>query len=157
MDTFGNFIWDRLYNVREPAAQLFSDCTIGRDGSIFLGGTVGGVGSIPQEALLVKLDSLGCLDSAFCYPLGIREIKEIETHQITLFPNPTQNTLNLQFADSKYLCGTASIYSADGKLLQQIKNVQHLQKIAINGYASGVYYLQYSIGDWRKSLQFVVE
>jgi Secretion system C-terminal sorting domain len=159
IDTNGNFIWDRTYEVPDSNFAYFEFVSVDKaSGSIYASGNIETrLPPINETGLIIKVDSNGCLDTNFCYPLGIREITKIPDAAIQLYPNPARNNITLLLNDAQYIGGQASIYTTEGKLVARLNKVAQKQVIDVQGYAVGNYYLQYSVGDWRGGVMFRVE
>jgi hypothetical protein len=153
----GQVKWERNYNVRDSVEHYLRTADEDEDGSIYLGGCIFPNKTEKQAALIIKIDSNGCLGTTFCDPLGVHEIKYLPPTQLLLFPNPTSQHITLQIPDAQYLGGQAIIYGIDGKIVQTIPNVQATQTIAVNNLVKGNYWLHYKVGDWRGYVQFVVQ
>jgi hypothetical protein len=158
VDSLGKIKWDRMYILRDSVHHNITDAEEDTDGSIYFSGVSGPKDTIIlQSSMLIRVDSNGCLDSTFCYPLGIREITKIPDAAIQLYPNPARNNITLLLNDAQYIGGQASIYTTEGKLVARLNKVVQKQVIDVQGYATGNYYLQYSVGDWRGGVMFRVE
>ncbi len=146
IDTNGKFIWDHLYNFRAGALHyLFHSAENPQDGSIYLGGSVTGTSAtLPQAALIFKIDSNGCLDTAFCYPMGIHEVEVLTADNFYVYPNPAVNSVTVVFNQSRFAGGTAQLYNAAGIQVLAINNVTNQQVIDVGKLPSGTYYLRYN-------------
>jgi hypothetical protein len=155
----GTIKWERSYNVRDSIEHYITTADEDEDGSIYLGGCVfpNKTAGLKQEALIIKVDSNGCLGTTFCDPLGVHEIKYLPASKIVLFPNPAHQQITLQIPDAQYIGGQGIIYGIDGKVVYTIPKVQATQTIPISSLAAGNYWLHYKVGDWRGYVQFVVE
>ena len=70
-------------------------------------------------------------------------IYEIESKQISVYPNPAKDLINIEIGDSD-LNTNIEIYDAIGKLVYSTKISDSLIQININHFASGVYNLRIS-------------
>jgi hypothetical protein len=158
VDSLGKIKWDRMYILRDSVHHNITDAEEDTDGSIYFSGVSGPKDTIIlQSSMLIRVDSNGCLDTNFCYPLGIREITKIPDAAIQLYPNPARNNITLLLNDAQYIGGQANIYTTEGKLVARLNKAVQKQVIDVQGYAVGNYYLQYSVGDWRGGVMFRVE
>jgi Secretion system C-terminal sorting domain len=138
IDTSGKLIWDRTYVIRDVVDHYLTDGVATKDGGYLLSGCVGGQTSkgTNQDAILIKIDSLGCLDTTGCYPLGLPKNNK-QNIVINIYPNPTTNNVIIQMPN--HLLGDKQIiiYDMQGKAIinQHIKNTTiELQSTAwVNG------------------------
>ncbi|MGF2413484.1 T9SS type A sorting domain-containing protein [Ferruginibacter sp.] len=108
------------------AAYYYSDANIFRD----------------KQLLFYRLKSVD-IDGRFTYSSVIRLRNNAEAG-LTIYPNPVQNIIVI----SGLKQNTAiRIFSADGKLLQQLTAPAQTVTLDMSGYAKGMYVLQYLQGE----------
>jgi hypothetical protein len=97
IDTSGKLIWDITYSVRASANHYLTDGCVTKDGGFLLTGTVGPLPSagLTKDGILIKVDSLGCLDTTGCYPLGLATIAKNNLN-IKAYPNPFTNNVVIE-------------------------------------------------------------
>ncbi|MFK7979294.1 MAG: T9SS type A sorting domain-containing protein [Saprospiraceae bacterium] len=85
----------------------------------------------------------------------------LKAQEITLFPNPTKDLLNVHSPSLKGKTGTIQIYSIFGQQVAQYNNItfeENLQTIAVNDLENGLYWLTLKADNTRViSKRFVVE
>ena len=75
---------------------------------------------------------------------------------INVFPNPATNTLNITIDGMENLNGKGAIYNTMGQLIQKIELGQ--TQVNISNLKSGLYILEYTIGDNKTgACRFVVQ
>ncbi len=80
--------------------------------------------------------------------------------EMTIYPNPVRDILNMQLTLKKTEDVIVQIYSADGKMLmmRQLSGfTQYLEQISVNALNSGIYYIRVSSNNWVVSEMVVVE
>ena len=103
------------------------------------------------------------LDGLLAYPIrmdilgGIGE--KVKLENISLYPNPADNKLNINIKESIYL-GRMSIkiYSAEGKIIKSL-STQAASKISVDvsNLSAGIYFIHISNRNQSAALKFVVE
>lgn len=81
----------------------------------------------------------GCSSTSLCVPINYIGLQEIEGIQIHVFPNPTNNFLIVNMSTSITLL---EVRDSQGKLLQTL-NIQNGDKIDLESYQTGVYFLSF--------------
>lgn len=88
------------------------------------------------------------------------DIKNNQSEEIKLYPNPVKNTITLDLAN-KYISSKYCITSSDGKIIDQGVITGTKQVIATNNYASGSYFIiltiENSTNNEQKKIPFIVE
>jgi len=89
------------------------------------------------------------------YRSSILAIGDLAANLIKLFPNPSNHTLQLDFADLKVL--SVGVYSIDSSLVEKIESVgSETLEINVVEYAEGVYFLQLELENGEKvGMKFV--
>jgi photosystem II stability/assembly factor-like uncharacterized protein len=82
--------------------------------------------------------------------------------QMEIFPNPAIEKSNLKILLSKGNKMKINIISSDGKLMQNIYSGHlepgsHLFPMNISGYAKGLYFVQFQVGDFVHTQKLIVE
>ncbi|OUS02547.1 hypothetical protein A9Q86_03320 [Flavobacteriales bacterium 33_180_T64] len=77
-------------------------------------------------------------------------------NSISIYPNPTKNTLNIQLSNSNNLPDTYTIYNMLGQVIMS-KRIHQAQDLSIqtNAFSEGVYYLKISKGNHSNTLPFI--
>jgi PKD repeat protein len=91
--------------------------------------------------------------------LGLAEAGSIE--ELSLYPNPTEESVNLRFSIATDEKANVLIRDISGKVLQQselfAKQGSNLVMLDVSDLAAGMYFVQLRIGTSEKTLQFVVK
>jgi PKD repeat protein len=91
--------------------------------------------------------------------LGLENNGEIP--ELSIFPNPTEDELNIKFASATNQNANVQIRDVTGKILQQhvIKAAAGSNLVLLNtdSIAAGSYFVTISVGGAQKTLQFVVK
>lgn len=99
---------------------------------------------------VVLTDSLGC-QAALIVNIGTNVgVEEINKHQLQVFPNPANEYIQLY---SEAEMQNISLFSIDGKLIQNITNANNTNMISINELNSGIYFVQVVYQDGSVSTQ----
>jgi hypothetical protein len=148
VDTSGKMYWSQKYPVRgETVLSYLTDGLQLPSGGFLLSGTVAGVPNVSnQDALLIMVDSTGCLDVNGCEPLAISNIsKKNANHMFVVFPNPTTGSLSIKSLKGNITKGTiVQIIDAMGKAVHQIEPASDKLEsvIDINHLRNGFYFLK---------------
>jgi Secretion system C-terminal sorting domain len=78
-----------------------------------------------------------------------------EISDFRLSPNPVTDELNIQFADNQLDMSSISIYSIEGKLLQQAQFYGNNTSLDVQYFPAGMYILQLNNGDKSAVKRFV--
>ncbi|MCI4671487.1 MAG: T9SS type A sorting domain-containing protein [Bacteroidia bacterium] len=83
--------------------------------------------------------------------------KERLIQEISLFPNPAQNYISVDTPEGLRVDGL-EVWSADGKIIQEIRSKFQagIQRISLDAYSSGVYWLNVKTQERSTFLPFVV-
>jgi hypothetical protein len=109
----GQLLWEREYVYRDSNFNYFSDFEPTPDGGFIITGST--TGDFSQDLWLVKLDSLGLLDSA---PVNSSTVLVNSSNNILqLYPNPAQNQLHLKifFTQKQYETALLTVYDMLGR------------------------------------------
>lgn len=97
-------------------------------------------------------DAIGCQGEGSIYceklPVGIDNLIQGDGYKITYYPNPASEKLMIQFDNKKSTDVIIEIISANGQVLynNKLSNVENtIERIDVNPYANGVYYLRFII------------
>ena len=99
-------------------------------------------------------DATGCQGegSIYCekYQTGIDNLIQGDGYKITYYPNPVSEKLIIQFDNKKSTDVIIEIISTNGQVLynNKLSNIENtIERIDVNPYANGVYYLRFRIND----------
>ncbi len=97
-------------------------------------------------------DAIGCQGEGSIYceklPVGIDNLIQGDGYKITYYPNPASEKLMIQFDNKKSTDVIIEIISTNGQILynNKLSNVENtIERIDVNPYANGVYYLRFII------------
>ena len=157
----GQLVWQREYprynlagiNV-QGGFQSFRQTT--DLGYVIAGGAIvdTGGGNYLNDFWLVKTDSMGCI-RADCGVTGVNELTNItNAEQMMIWPNPTQNIVNIEWNEEFSHEIQMSFFDLLGKEVFCFKFVNGLSKAEINvtGLTSGLYVIKLISSD-GKSIQ----
>ena len=82
------------------------------------------------EAWLYKVDKNGCINSKDCTTVSTKEEPKIEAEEIKIFPNPTNDIVNIEIAENQ-LIDNIEIYNISGKRLKYFPYQNQETKVAI--------------------------
>jgi Secretion system C-terminal sorting domain len=157
LDTNGNVLCNKTYTIRGTTAMYFACVTQDAEGNFYIGGTIGADSVHTQDGLVIKLDSNGCLDNNYCYPLGFKEVVPEPVAQLNVYPNPASNAITIALNLENLYGGVLSIYNANGQLVQLAYNLKKLQNINVSTWPKGIYLVRYAVHNQTFSSRFVVE
>jgi hypothetical protein len=157
LDTNGHILGDKTYTIRGTTAMYFACVTQDAEGNFYIGGTIGADSVHTQDGLVIKLDSNGCLDNNYCYPLGFKEVVPEPVAQLNVYPNPASNAITIALNLENLYGGVLSIYNANGQLVQLAYNLKKLQNINVSTWPKGIYLVRYAVHNQTFSSRFVVE
>ena len=88
----------------------------------------------------VIVNQNGCIDTSSCVSINTIAIHQINKKdlKITIFPNPTTESVYLDFSATDIRQATVQIYSMDGKMMQQQSVQGNLPQVRLPDTA-GVY------------------
>lgn len=103
----------------------------------------------------LKVDEINLL-----FPVGITEMVKVE--KIVAYPNPATDQLNLKFSIKQANEVTILVKDINGKIIdsRQLGNInegEHYQTLQTNNYSSGLYFIDFVIGQNKVSNQFIIE
>ena len=104
---------------------------------------------------VVVANRWGCESSDDFQVTGVG-INEIENNLVSLYPNPTSNTVTIQFANT-INSTTISLYDVVGKLVfeKQISNTSSTQ-IDVSAYEKGMYNLQIISKEGKSNYKIII-
>lgn len=83
--------------------------------------------------------------------------EEIQSHQITIYPNPTKGLLNVKIAGLDKINGQISIYNMGGKLINQSDLSSSNQTFDLSDQPNGIYIMQIKLEDKVSSWKIIKE
>jgi len=158
LSSTGQKLWERVYDQNPNEDDYMNDVVIAPDGGI----VIAGVTKNPtQDLWLMKLDSMGCLDSTNCgvdLPTGIGDVGyEMLDLELLVYPNPSSGwvTFELSFdnpygaQDGAIHIKMIKIYNAVGQLVGEYnwQNGNNELQINVNHLPSGVYFYELANND----------
>ncbi|MEI7595263.1 MAG: T9SS type A sorting domain-containing protein [Bacteroidota bacterium] len=79
---------------------------------------------------------------------------------VIIYPNPTNEKINIDFSYSEKLVGNISLYNSIGKIVRVIKDgviEKEIHNIDISEFANGVYYIAIRTDKWTKTERLVIQ
>ncbi|GEM_PF-1327135 len=157
-DQNGNEVWNRSVTANPRAYDheyLYNIISL-PDGGFMASGSTFGIdsrGRWTQDAWLVKVDSLGCMDEE-CRMLSSRKERMLNDYHLTVYPNPTQGYFTLQSSKQLPSGYTIMLYDVMGRavntdFMQKGKEVQ----CQVGKLAAGMYFLEVSCSDGIKRIK----
>lgn len=83
--------------------------------------------------------------------------EEIQSHQITIYPNPTKGLLNVKIAGLDKINGQISIYNMGGRLINQSDLSSSNQTFDLSDQPNGIYIMQIKLEDKVSSWKIIKE
>jgi len=112
----GNLLWHRKYTMstENKRYDVFNGFTPTSDGGFICVGTVWGDNTSRENAWVVKLDSLGCLEPGCDPSVSVIELPVGEASPITIYPNPTDGLFTVEAREGQRI-GHVRVYDAQGR------------------------------------------
>ncbi|MDA9303955.1 T9SS type A sorting domain-containing protein [bacterium] len=133
-DSFANHQWVRCDSNYAPIAGATNR---------FYTATVTG-----DYAVIVSRNA--CVDTSECINISLTSIEKNSLNQISIFPNPTNNILNVVGLLNDI---TYKIYSINGKLIES--GTLNESTIDVSTFENGVYFLQLESKEGNSTIKFV--
>ncbi|GAB4457560.1 MAG: hypothetical protein Fur0028_12060 [Bacteroidales bacterium] len=105
-------------------------------------------GYAPQENSTLYVDDL-----SFVGTLG--EKMPLAMFMQKVYPNPSDGLFNLTLADNEVY--TVNVYNMMGQKIYEKHNVENQQLIDIKGYPKGIYYIEVSNGEYKRSHKVTIQ
>jgi hypothetical protein len=87
-----------------------------------------------------------CSDTTNCVSAVVNGIQEISNEQVRIYPNPTNNMLNIAFtSEAKY---ALSLHDMHGRTLFKVNGQGMFTSVDLSNYSSGLYILIVNLGEW---------
>ncbi len=144
----GSKIWERIHNyeiVEKNRVDIFYNFMVTQDNGFILCGLAGkGLAGKNQDAWLMKVDSMGYCDSAFCYPDDTVSIADNppETATLAVHPNPfssfTVFSVNFPYVNSVSI----TLYNILGEKVKHLESSSKEITIHRDNLPSGIYFYQ---------------
>ncbi len=152
-DSNGVLIWQRTIN-HGPGTDYFIDFIETSDHHILISGAADdGSCCGGQNAWLVKLDSMGCLEPN-CWEVGIEDAKE-NALGIKVFPNPAAEWINFKLPVNSGDI-TLEMFTISGKRVMNTKLFAPLEAIQVGHLPMGLYLAKLTNSDGTVSTQKIV-
>jgi uncharacterized repeat protein (TIGR03803 family) len=105
----------------------------------------------------VAINANGCIDTSLVHWVTSIEIIDLlEKTNINVFPNPTQDFVNIESTYLEELTLKIQVFSEEGKLLNElIMEKEPKCKIDLSTYPNGIYFILLSTGEKSKSIQII--
>ena len=112
--------------------------------------------------LTITKTSTGCITSDTVVVTSLNDVEIIPgtNAKVTLFPNPVRNELNITIETDKDEVFTIDLVSPTGQVVKNLKTNKTSNfndKISVNGYAPGVYFIKVSNSKGSAVFKVVVE
>lgn len=147
LDSNWNVLWQNEYfnpyfpGLNTPNENTFAFITTSDGGFLSAGftrDTLNGNGLTTQDAMLIKVDSNGCL-VAGCNVVGINTDPEWKS-EIRIYPNPATELLHIENAQQQTLL---RVYSMQGTLVYARELLAEKDEIQLSEFSPGVYVLDF--------------
>jgi hypothetical protein len=114
-----------------------------------------------EHTVNIKVDAAAQVEKAICFTEGIED-PGMENAEFSVFPNPANDYLNIQFNISDFRPQTSDfliqIYDITGKLVKQMSTDNELLKtIDISGLNKGLYFISLINKDKIINAKFIKE
>lgn len=77
-------------------------------------------------------------------------------HSVKIFPNPTEGILNVEIENaSEGFNATVAIFSSNGMLVGEEKDITTSMSFNINNQPSGIYFLRFQAGEETKTWRII--
>ena len=98
----------------------------------------------------------GCTNSSDPFTFIIEGIDKEDDYVVSIYPNPAKDVLYIEWPSEKHNGSTLSLINTLGQTLikQNVKADSNVNSINLEGFTSGVYFLQFSINEkeYRKKI-----
>lgn len=146
LNSNGDSLWSHYYDWGSFYQRdcQFNAVVFTEDGGVLAGGFWNPPYlNYSQGAWLVKVDSLGNAPGMFT--LGIEENELIiKSPQVTIYPNPTVDNINLRFEENHKNKLELEIFNSAGQFImkQQLSAFENEQKVNVKVLSEGVYFVK---------------
>ncbi|MCC6767468.1 MAG: T9SS type A sorting domain-containing protein, partial [Bacteroidia bacterium] len=152
-DSNGTLLWQRIINY-DTGTDYFIDFIVTSDHHLLISGAASdGSCCGGQNAWLVKLDSMGCLEPN-CWEVGIEDAKE-NALGIKVFPNPAAEWINFKLPVNSGDI-TLEMFTISGKRVMNTKLFAPLEAIQVGHLPMGLYLAKLTNSDGTVSTQKIV-
>ncbi len=152
-DDDGNLLWQRRYN-HGPGVDYFIDFIETQDHHLLISGAADdGSCCGGQNAWLVKLDSMGCLEPG-CWEVGIEDAKANELG-VKVFPNPASEWLNFKLPGNSGEI-RLEVFSISGKRVMNTTLFAPLEAVQVSHLPAGLYLLKLTNKNGTSSAQRII-
>jgi hypothetical protein len=151
-DSVGNVKWSRVISTNYGDSLLYYSYIFNLKNPIGEGALL--VGRVHTKgAFLIRTDSLGCtlpncLDTNL--HVGLEDIVEFKKHKLILYPNPTQDQLQIAINQQGEKVEEIVIYDINGREILKRTYHEYLANIDVSNYETGVYIIKVSGTDGRE-------
>ncbi len=162
-DSLGNLKWWHSYTPTNPlkdtvAQNYLNDVLQMPDGGFAAVGWAGGSAtfSTVQQTWLLRVDSNGCYQAGCADAVGIIENKLFEEiNEITIYPNPANEVLNVEFNNSKNATIKLTVLNALGQIVYLNQSPENKQQIDISTFATGIYFVKIESDAFQKVVKII--
>ena len=140
-DENGEELWRRTYRGREGVHTYVATLKRTADNGFAICGYVYPDGVNSQDGWLLKVDSVGCLVTNDCEPVGIIQ-PEAETEKLLVYPNPASQEFtvsNLILRQGQH-DKIVKIYNSIGQQVY-LQPINHELSINVANWQNGIYYV----------------
>ncbi len=126
LDTSGTIIWTK--NIGAPQGEYIQSTHFSSDNGLILAGDRYTNSPLGFVGLVCKL-----------YPENL-SVVESSTNTILLYPNPSNDELNISLNSDDYRINSITVVDVFGKII--FSSAGNLSKLNISNYSSGIYYIK---------------
>lgn len=150
----GSLVWQREHNTAttNTSDSYIYDIRVTSDGGFICSG----FGTSPQEMWLLKLDSLGCADTACALATTVEETKEISFGDFKVYPNPAHSFITVELQHPISVVSFKLIDLTGKQVLTQKLNTSYTQ-INIHELPRGIYFYELISEKERYSGKLVIQ
>lgn len=105
--------------------------------------------SIIADSLInyaVEITQNGCVDTSECFHINLVSVFDLNSSLFTIFPNPGNEYVYLDFAENNHSNLNIELYSIDGKIIQSqiLNSPKSMVFVSLTNISSGSYFVKVS-------------
>lgn len=150
----GDLVWQQEHHIAETNTESSYIYDIRRTSDN--GFICSGYSSQPQEMWLLKLDSLGCADTACALATAVKETKEISFGDFKVYPNPAHSFITVELQHPISVVNFKLIDLTGKQVLIQQLNTSYTQ-INVHELPKGIYFYELISEKERYSGKLVIQ